>query len=146
MKELLKRWNDFVLKEGSAKSHYQGSPVEADGKTTARKNRERHNKRKTKTTFGMTEPFSRGEKDLLRSTAISNVSEELKISDSLVLNVLEGFFGEFEKWDAAVLEETSKSAAADKCRRLGFRTFQDFLKSIDAIKKAEDGKLVPERN
>ena len=140
------KWDAFVLNEGEKKSHYEGSPVEPDGKTTKRKDRERHNKRKTKTTFGMTEPFSRGEKDLLRSTSISNVSEQTKVPVESVYLVLEHFFGEFDKWDHALNEDAVNNITADTCRRMGFRTFESFLKSIDAIKKAESGKLFPDKN
>mgnify|MGYP003629051560 FL=1 len=138
------KWEEF-LNEGSKKSSYQGSPVEPDGKTTKRKTRERHNKRKTKTTFGMTEPFSRGEKDLLRSTSISNVSEQTGVPVNDVQRVLEGFFGEFDKWDHVVNEAAQGNITADTCRRMGFKTFGEFLKSIDAIRKAEKGSLYPER-
>lgn len=137
------KWEEF-LQEGSKKSHYEGSPVEPDGKTTKRKTRERHNKRKTKTTFGMTEPFSRGEKDLLRSTSISNVSEQTGVPVNSVQLVLEHFFGEFDNWCHAVNEAATGNITADTCRRMGFRTFGEFLKSIDNIKKAEKGSLFPD--
>ena len=104
----------------------------------------RYNKRKTKTTFGMTEPFSRGEKDLMRSTAISNVSEQTGVPANSVQLVLEHFFGEYDKWCHGINEAATANITADTCRRMGFRTFGEFLKSIDNIKKAEKGSLFPD--
>tara|TARA_R110002020_G_scaffold135565_1_gene302730 strand:- start:1783 stop:2487 length:705 start_codon:yes stop_codon:yes gene_type:complete len=230
MKDLLDNWNNYLLlecgpqttaplDEGSKKSHYDNSPIEPDGKTTKRKKRERFNKRKSKTTFGMTEPFSRGELDLLRSTSIHNLTEEDDETDcvrgnpihkkddgkfgtdkdigswskgyhskktgcekgklrkpssgkattwtkadkcgrdgeylcgtkdtkkwnspnlkSEVYSVLQEIFSEFQDFDA-VLEGQQGNITAETCKRMGFRTFNEFLRSIDSIKRAEQGKL-----
>ena len=235
MKDILDKWNNYLLlecgpltttllDEGSKKSHYQDSPIEPDGKSTKRKKRERFNKRKSKVTFGMTEPFSRGELDLLRSTSISNLAEEAEedclkgngvhkqddgkfgkpedigswskgyhspkkdckkgklrkpssskastwtkadkcgrdgpylcgTKDTLkwnspnlkneVYRVLQEIFTEFDNYDHAVSEGQQGNITAETCRRMGFKTFQQFLQSIDAIKRAEQGKLNPEKD
>lgn len=228
MDKLLNDWKKYLLEEGVDKSHYQGSPVEPDGKTTKRKKRERYNKRKTQTTFGLTKPFSRGELDLLRSTSISLEEEEAGVpqtSDCVRGNPIhkkdDGRFGtdkdagswskgyhsdksnckkgklrkpgsgkatvwtkaaecgrdgsylcgtkdtkrwespnlknevyralreiweEFDNSDHAVLEGAQGNITAETCRRMGFRTFGQFLQSIDAVKRAEQGKLTPEKD
>ena len=228
MKDILDNWNLFLLEEGSKKSHYEGSPIDSDGKTKKRKKRERYNKRKTQTTFGMTEPFSRGEKDLLRSTSISLEEEEAAVPETTdcvrgnpihkkedgrfgtdkdagswskgyhsnksnckkgklrkpgagkatvwtkasecgrdgaylcgtkdtkkwdspnlkneVYRILHEIWEEFDKSDHAVLEASQGNITAETCKRMGFRTFGQFLQSIDAIKRAEQGKLVPDKD
>jgi len=231
MERLLNNWREYLLLEGSKKSHYQGSPIGMENKTEKRKKRERRNKRKTQVTFGMTDPFSRSELELLRPGSISNVSEDndsnsKKEPDCIPGNPIHdketGKFGEptdpgtwskgyhsskgkagckkgklrkpgsgkatvwtkadkcgrdgpylcgtkdTKKWNSpnlkevvhaviaelwsefskeqyAVFEGQQGNITADTCRRMGFKTFGEFLKSIDAIKRAEQGKLLPEK-
>ena len=47
-----------------------------------------------------------------------------------------------EEEEIKALEEgTTSERAAAYCRKLGFRTFADFLKTLDSVKKAESGEL-----
>jgi len=64
---------------------------------------------------------------------------------SVVEQVIHELWREFDKEQYAVFEGQQGNITADTCRRMGFKTFGEFLKSIDAVKRAEQGKLFQEK-